>query len=42
MQDIFTLKGFQMNYVKFLVLINYGKQAIVFTESLVHVLNITF
>ena len=31
MQEMFTLKGFQINYVKFLVLINYGKQAIVLT-----------
>ena len=38
---MFTLKGCQMNYVKHLDLINYGKQAVVFTESLVQALNIT-
>ena len=41
MQEMFTRKGFQMNYVKYLDLINHGKQATVFTESLVHALNIT-
>ena len=42
MQEMFTLKGYQMNYIKYLDLINYGKQAIVFSESLVHALNINF
>ena len=38
MQEIFVLEGCQMNYVKYLDLINYGKQATttVFTETLVH------
>ena len=31
-----------MNYVKYLDLINYGKQATVIIEILVHVINITF
>ena len=43
MQEIFALEGCQMNYVKYMDLINYGKQtATVFTETLFHVLNITF
>ena len=37
-----ALKGSQMNYVKYLDLINYGKQATIFTENLLHALNITF
>ena len=31
-----------MDYVKYLDLINYRKQAVVFTDTLVHALNITF
>ena len=42
MQDIFALESCQVNYAKCLNLINYGKQATVFTETLVHALNITF
>ena len=44
MQEIFALEGCQMNHIKYLDLINYGKQATttVFTETLVHALNITF
>ena len=42
MQEIFALEGYQMNYVKYLDLINYGRQATVFTETLVHELSITF
>ena len=42
MQQIFALEGCQMNYAKYLDLINYGKQTTVFTETLVHALNITF
>ena len=42
MQEIFDLEGCQMNYVKYFDLINYGKQAAVLTETLVHALNITF
>ena len=42
MQKIFTLEGCQMNYIKYLDLINYEKQATVFTETLVDRLNITF
>ena len=42
MQEIFALEGCQMNYIKYLGLINYGKQAAAFTETLVHALNITF
>ena len=39
MQEIFALEDCQMNYVKYLDLINYGKQATVFTETLVRALN---
>ena len=42
MQEIFTVEGCRMNYVKYLDWINYGKQATVFTETLFHALNITF
>ena len=42
MQEIFPLEGCQMNYVKYLDLIDYGKQAAVFTVTLFHPLNITF
>ena len=42
MQKIFALEGCQMNYIKYLDLINYEKQATVFTETLVDRLNITF
>ena len=43
MQEIFAMEACQMNYVKYLDLINYGKQATatVFTETLVQALNIT-
>ena len=41
MKEIFDLECCQMNYVKYLDLINYGKQAAVFTENVVHALNIT-
>ena len=41
-QETFALEGYGMNYVKYLDLINYGKQATVFTETLVHALNINF
>ena len=33
MQEIFALEGCQMNYIKYLELITYGKQAAVFTET---------
>ena len=36
MQEIFALEGCQMNYVKYLDFINYGKQATAFTENLVY------
>ena len=42
MQEIFALEGCQMNYMKYLGLINYGKQAAAFTETLVHAVNKTF
>ena len=42
MQEIFALESRQINYVKGFDLINYGKQATVFTEALVYALNITF
>ena len=42
MQEIFALEGCQINYVKYLDPINYGKQTQVFTETLFHALNITF
>ena len=42
MQEIFALEVCQMNYVKYLDLINYGKQVTVFTDTFFHVLNITF
>ena len=42
MQEIFVLEGCQMNYLKYVDLIDHGKQAAVFTETLVHALNITF
>ena len=42
MQDMFTLKGCQINHVKYLELINCRKQAIICTETLVRLLNITF
>ena len=41
MQEIFALEGCQMTYVKYLDLINYGKQATVFKETLIHALNVT-
>ena len=42
MQEIFALEGCQMDYEKCLDLINYGKQTTVFTETLVHALNMIF
>ena len=42
MQEIFALEGYRMTYVKYMDLINYEKLATVFTETLVHALNITF
>ena len=42
MQEMFALKGCQINHVKYLELINCRKQAIIFIETLVHSLNITF
>ena len=42
MQEIFALESLQINYVKNFDFINYGKQATVFTDTLVYALNVTF
>ena len=42
MPKIFIVEGCQMNYVKYLDLIGYEKQAAIFTGTSVHVPKITF